>query len=691
MAPKHRAREEDEERDGFVLVWFALLIIVLLGIAAVAIDLVHAYQEEQHAQNAADAAALGGAVELPTDTTGTNAHNTAVNIAQLNYGFTNSGDSVSASPDLSIPNQLDVQVTRHFNTFFGSILGFGNLTVTKKAEAQFDPPAAMGSAVNHLGDVPICPSGLVAAACTNDVPPSGPIQKLWASIQGPDSDKQSGNAFSTAKCSSPPNPNPVPGDPNPPNLIVDGCQVGTNGSNDEASIASGETFQLKVPTSGSYDVWIYDPSMVNTQPNCGVPVTGIPAYFHAHDWQLNANAAYQTVGNNYYDTSGPAPGAGLDYCPGDTASLAMTRSGVAGSPTTSQCQSTAAPVTCPTAMETDYSFLDPADATGARAADPACPGTSQFPGFWNWWQEPAAVRSVVAPTATDTSDTADKDLGEPTRPASAGGPGPIDVAGPNMALDYETKTGNKSYFHQFYKLCTFNAAKATADGNEYEVKVTSPSGVGTNQFAILLTPSSGVPSLGDAVFARESLPLVAVNFTSGAGTVTSNFYVARVLPSSRTRTLQLSFFDLGDSSTGGKTGSLNVFASGTSGVPALTCQSTPAPNDTDTPRQSPATLSGSQYWQDNISFSQGGCTINYNAGSNDPLVPGYTGTTWNGRWISVNITIPAATSVGGYKCDPTVLSNCWIQLGYTPAAGSTLSDATTWDARLVGAPVRLVG
>src|SRR4051812_31009984 len=59
-----RATRADDER-GVVLVWMVIVLVVLLGVAAFAVDLVHAYAEGQHLQNALDASALAGAVEIP--------------------------------------------------------------------------------------------------------------------------------------------------------------------------------------------------------------------------------------------------------------------------------------------------------------------------------------------------------------------------------------------------------------------------------------------------------------------------------------------------------------------------------------------------------------------------------------------------------------------------------------------------
>ena len=53
------------EEDGAVVVLFALLLVVLFGAVAFAVDLSRLYHERQMLQNAVDFGALAGARELP--------------------------------------------------------------------------------------------------------------------------------------------------------------------------------------------------------------------------------------------------------------------------------------------------------------------------------------------------------------------------------------------------------------------------------------------------------------------------------------------------------------------------------------------------------------------------------------------------------------------------------------------------
>ena len=69
-----RNRRRGERERGFVLVWFAILIIVMLSVTAFAVDLGHAYLVGQQEQDAADAAALSAATYLPDNCSNANPH-----------------------------------------------------------------------------------------------------------------------------------------------------------------------------------------------------------------------------------------------------------------------------------------------------------------------------------------------------------------------------------------------------------------------------------------------------------------------------------------------------------------------------------------------------------------------------------------------------------------------------------------
>src|SRR5680860_537412 len=98
-------RQGSRDERGFVLVWFALLFVLLMAVAAFVVDLTYAYSAAQHAQNAADASALGGVVVMPD---GASAEDIAEQIAEDN-GIDVS--DVTVEPG-SAPNELKVTI-RH--------------------------------------------------------------------------------------------------------------------------------------------------------------------------------------------------------------------------------------------------------------------------------------------------------------------------------------------------------------------------------------------------------------------------------------------------------------------------------------------------------------------------------------------------------------------------------------------------
>jgi Flp pilus assembly protein TadG len=64
MTRRHSINKPPHGQRGVVVIWFALLLPVLLGFAGLAIDLSRLYLTKVELQNAADAAALAGALSV---------------------------------------------------------------------------------------------------------------------------------------------------------------------------------------------------------------------------------------------------------------------------------------------------------------------------------------------------------------------------------------------------------------------------------------------------------------------------------------------------------------------------------------------------------------------------------------------------------------------------------------------------
>ncbi|MGA2662862.1 MAG: pilus assembly protein TadG-related protein, partial [Verrucomicrobiota bacterium] len=98
---------------GQILVLFVLSLTMLIGIMGLAIDVSFAWLNEIRVQNAADAAALAGAVYLPDNVSGGTSASQAVAVQN---GYTNGSNNgtgtvvVNAQQD-PIPYQMDVTIS----------------------------------------------------------------------------------------------------------------------------------------------------------------------------------------------------------------------------------------------------------------------------------------------------------------------------------------------------------------------------------------------------------------------------------------------------------------------------------------------------------------------------------------------------------------------------------------------------
>jgi hypothetical protein len=226
------------------------------------------------------------------------------------------------------------------------------------------------------------------------------------------------------------------------------------------------------------------------------------------------------------------------------------------------------------------------------------------------------------------------------------------------------------YFQQWALMCAIPDGGPA--GSEWILHVSAPNAgaKGANNFSVLALHGPGViPSGNLRVFTRERLMLHAARETGGG--LSTYFYLARVLPSSRARTLTLSFFDLGDNQGDtDATGKLRIVPKNASfpGGEPQDCKYTPPPGFSTSTWPGPP-------W--GLFADAPDCTFAFDRA------------TWNGQWVTVTVPIPP-----GYTC-PTgpgaTFQDCWIQLEITPDMVPRLADATTWTATMGGAPVRLVG
>lgn len=149
------------------------------------------------------------------------------------------------------------------------------------------------------------------------------------------------------------------------------------------------------------------------------------------------------------------------------------------------------------------------------------------------------------------------------------------------------------------------------------------------------------------ISARGRLPL----FTNAPG-ADATFYLARVLPYDKGRTLRISLFDMGDVS--GSAGSLQILP----------------------PSEYASTFSGCSFERDGggtLSTTASICKLNNVSASN-----GY-----QGKLVTIDVPIPT-----DYDCDEHLATGCWIQVRAQFPGG--VNDVTTWSAAILGNPIRLV-
>lgn len=118
------------DENGQSLVLVALLLVVLMGIIALVIDLGLMQSAKAKMQNAADAAALAGAQDLPNIA---KAINTAENFARLNG--VSDGNITATTPYKDDPAMIKVVCTKNVPYSFARILEFTSVNVSAQAVA----------------------------------------------------------------------------------------------------------------------------------------------------------------------------------------------------------------------------------------------------------------------------------------------------------------------------------------------------------------------------------------------------------------------------------------------------------------------------------------------------------------------------------------------------------------------------
>lgn len=124
--------------SGQAIVLMTISLVVIMGMAALVLDVGNWYHTKRRLQGTADAAALAGAQQLPDDPSA--AESMALSYANKNGGDVASQDIVVGSTVL--PNDtIRVRARKTEPGFFSGVLGIGGADIDARAKARVGPPA----------------------------------------------------------------------------------------------------------------------------------------------------------------------------------------------------------------------------------------------------------------------------------------------------------------------------------------------------------------------------------------------------------------------------------------------------------------------------------------------------------------------------------------------------------------------
>jgi Flp pilus assembly protein TadG len=238
-----RLREGRLKERGYVAVMTAMLMMVLMGLAAFAVDVGHWYLVGQQEQRAADAAAMAGVTYLPGNLA--TAQSTAQNYSKIN-GFQNGG-LTTVTPVLDTSStRLRVTVTTTVSNFFGSLLGVANTSISRTAVADYSGPVPMGSPCNEFGDDPDI-NGHKSTNCNA-------AGAFWANVGSTPALKSYGDAYQDGLCQA----------------GQDGCSGSTN--TDYSTNGYFYSVTVRQPVA-NLTLQAFDPALINVDDYCGAPGT----------------------------------------------------------------------------------------------------------------------------------------------------------------------------------------------------------------------------------------------------------------------------------------------------------------------------------------------------------------------------------------------------------------------------------
>lgn len=139
MSIAHSRSEMTSSSTGSIAILVAIGLTALLGCGAMVTDVGLIYAEKARLQNAVDAAALAGVLELPDNP------DRAAQTAQ-DYAQQNGTDTISYSFEAN-NKKMNVSAQKDVPTYFAKIWGINSNQITAKAHAMVLPPTALTGTV----------------------------------------------------------------------------------------------------------------------------------------------------------------------------------------------------------------------------------------------------------------------------------------------------------------------------------------------------------------------------------------------------------------------------------------------------------------------------------------------------------------------------------------------------------------
>jgi Flp pilus assembly protein TadG len=502
MSPiRRRWRELRLAQGGYVAILVSILLpTVFMGCAAVAVDTGNWYAQLKDVQKAADAAALAGVPYLPNDLT--DATTKALDVAKRN-GYDDAASGVIVTVAIGDrPTQLRVTITATVNNTFGKVIGIPTANVTRTAVADYQGPQPMGSPCNTFGNEPSQGVANPLTTSTGSALGSAPLPncssdpQLWATIQGPEVDKDWGDRYQSTGCTS---------------SSIDGCSGTTN-----SEYAPEGYFWVVKVAAGAVNkpitMQLYDPAFVETGSTC----SELPG---ASSWTNNPNPYVTSDGKNRYGSGLIASPTTAPYCTGDhpsgtTNNHPMITSFALRSPTDTQNPLNGALMS---GCIKQYGSQTTAPVVNDLTSSKGTYDSSLASEFHNWTDLCTFTPTRAGDYYLQVRDNVSTTGGTP-------------VANTN---------GNPTL------IWTGNTAAGAATGN-------LTTGYGDNSFGLRALIQDGSQS-SVSVSGFDRMPIYA----AGDGS-TETFNLIRVLPGAAGSFINFSFFDIGDGLSGSQTASIQA-------------------------------------------------------------------------------------------------------------------------------------